>query len=161
DGERDSLSRPLRSLEGNRPVGDFDVVAFSLSFETDYLNVLHCLRLAGIPARSRERGARAPLIIAGGGATCPNPEPLAESVDLCLVEPRRGGEWGCRCCAAGFLYRPVRYRSLRTLRESVARGLQQRRTIGLVGAEMASLPGVSALCQEVAGAGGRASPSSL
>src|SRR5256886_3666904 len=57
--------------------------------------------------------------------------------------------------------RPVRYRSLRTLRESVARGLRERGTIGLVGAEMASLPGVSALCQEIAGAGGRASPSSL
>src|SRR5207253_3427162 len=53
------------------------------------------------------------------------------------------------------------YRSLGTLRASVARGLQERRTIGLVGAEMASLPGVAALCQQVAEAGGRASPSSL
>ncbi|TMA55780.1 MAG: radical SAM protein, partial [Deltaproteobacteria bacterium] len=87
--------------------------------------------------------------------------PEAVFGDMYLVETSRGCEWGCRFCAAGFMYRPVRYRSLRTLRESVARGLQQRRTIGLVGAEMASLPGVSALCQEVAGAGGRASPSSL
>jgi len=254
DGERHGWPRTLRSFEGDRAVGDFDVVAFSLSFETDYLNVLHCLRMAGIPLRSRERGSRAPLVIAGGPATFLNPEPLAEFVDLFLigeaeemlgefldravagplareailarteevvgayrpdrhtplydergdlcgvryhgagdghvrrrfvadldrvatnsevlapeavfgdmylVETSRGCEWGCRFCAAGFMYRPVRYRSLRTLRESVARGLEERRTIGLVGAEMASLPGVSALCQEIAGAGGRASPSSL
>src|SRR6266852_6808063 len=64
-------------------------------------------------------------------------------------------------CAAGFMYRPVRYRSPDTLRASIARGLAERRTIGLVGAEMASLPGVAALCQEVAARGGRVSPSSL
>ena len=87
--------------------------------------------------------------------------PEAVFGDMYLVETSRGCEWGCRFCAAGFMYRPVRYRSLRTLRESVARGLRERGTIGLVGAEMASLPGVSALCQEIAGAGGRASPSSL
>src|SRR5206468_3264189 len=60
-----------------------------------------------------------------------------------------------------FMYRPVRYRSPDTLRASIARGLAERETIGLVGAEMASLPGVAALCQEVAARGGRASPSSL
>jgi radical SAM superfamily enzyme YgiQ (UPF0313 family) len=78
-----------------------------------------------------------------------------------LVEASRGCEWGCRFCAAGFMYRPVRYRSPERLRASLARGLRERQTIGLVGAEMASLPGVAALCQEVAAAGGRASPSSL
>jgi radical SAM superfamily enzyme YgiQ (UPF0313 family) len=78
-----------------------------------------------------------------------------------LVEASRGCEWGCRFCAAGFMYRPVRYRSLDSLRASVARGRAERETIGLVGAEMASLPGVAALCQEVAASGGRASPSSL
>src|SRR2546422_8993152 len=78
-----------------------------------------------------------------------------------LVEASRGCEWGCRFCAAGFMYRPVRYRSPDTLRASIVRGLAERDTIGLVGAEMASLPGVAALCQEVAARGGRASPSSL
>src|SRR5437867_4216975 len=81
--------------------------------------------------------------------------------DMYLVEASRGCEWGCRFCAAGFMYRPVRYRSPDTLRASIARGLAERETIGLVGAEMASLPGVAALCQEVAARGGRASPSSL
>src|SRR5205814_730779 len=81
--------------------------------------------------------------------------------DMYLVEASRGCEWGCRFCAAGFMYRPVRYRSTATLRARIARGLGERRTVGLVGAEMASLPGVAALCQEAAARGGRASPSSL
>src|SRR5262249_3909843 len=87
--------------------------------------------------------------------------PEAVFGDMYLVEASRGCEWGCRFCAAGFMYRPVRYRSPSTLRAAVARGLAQRSTIGLVGAEMASPPGIAALCQEVAAAGGRASPSSL
>src|SRR5213594_632768 len=85
DGERATWPRTLRSFEQDRPVGDFGVVAFSVSFESDYLNVLHCLRLAGIPLRSRERGPRTPLVIAGGPATFLNPEPLAEFVDLFLI----------------------------------------------------------------------------
>jgi radical SAM superfamily enzyme YgiQ (UPF0313 family) len=59
------------------------------------------------------------------------------------------------------MYRPVRYRSSTRLRESIARGLGERSTIGLVGAEMASQPAIASLCQEIAAAGGRASPSSL
>src|SRR5262249_21689305 len=80
--------------------------------------------------------------------------------DMFLAEASRGCEWGCRFCAAGFMYRPVRYRSRDALRATIRRGLAERRTIGLVGAEMATFPGVAALCQEVADAGGRASPSS-
>src|SRR4029453_9406386 len=76
-------------------------------------------------------------------------------------EGSRGCEWGCRFCAAGFMYRPVRYRSPGRLRESVARGLEESRPIGLVGAERASQPAIASLCQEIAAAGGRASPSSL
>ncbi len=87
--------------------------------------------------------------------------PEAVFGDMYLVEASRGCEWGCRFCAAGYMYRPVRYRSAAGMRASVARGLEERRTIGLVGAEMATFPGIAALCQQVADAGGRASPSSL
>src|SRR5207247_48885 len=75
--------------------------------------------------------------------------------DMYLVEASRGCEWGCRFCAAGFMYRPVRCRRPAPVRASIVRGLAERETIGLVGAEMASLPGVAALCQEVAARGGR------
>jgi radical SAM superfamily enzyme YgiQ (UPF0313 family) len=78
-----------------------------------------------------------------------------------LIEASRGCEWGCRFCAAGFMYRPVRYRSQESLLHSVEEGLQQRSTIGLVGAEMASQPGIAAVCEFIGQAGGRASPSSL
>ena len=250
DGPRAEWPRTLRTLENGRSVRDFDVVAFSISFETDYVHVLDCLRLAGVALDRVERGDDAPVVMAGGPAVFLNPEPLADFVDLFLigeaeemlpeflegaarapirrgamlewaegvrgaylpdrfvpeydaggdlcgvrgggrverrfardldafdttsevlapeavfgdmylVEASRGCEWGCRFCAAGFMYRPIRYRSHERLRQSVARGLAERATVGLVGAEMASLPGVAALCQQAAAAGGRASPSSL
>src|SRR2546425_1397873 len=254
DGPRAEWPRTLRSLEQDRPLGDFDVVALSLSFEADYVHVLDCLALAGIPLWRRERDADAPLVLAGGPATFLNPEPLAEFVDLFLigeaeemlgeflaratagppsregilerseavrgayrpdrytpeydaagdllafpyrgpgggrverrfvadldgfdtnsevltresvfgdmylVEASRGCEWGCRFCAAGFMYRPVRYRSPDKLLDTASRGLAERNVIGLVGAEMASVPGVAQLATSIADAGGRLSPSSL
>jgi len=254
DGPRASWSRRLASFESERPLGDFDVVAFSISFESDYVHVLDVLERAGLPLRRTARSARAPLVLAGGPATFLNPEPLAEFVDLFLIgeaeamleefvaravagppgreallerteevagayrpdrhtphygaggalaaveyhgpfQPRvrrcyvrdldavetrseilapeavfgdkflleasRGCEWGCRFCAAGFMYRPVRYRSPERLWQTAARGLEARSSIGLVGAEMAGQPGIASLCQRIADAGGRASPSSL
>ncbi len=248
---------PLASLESQRPLSDFELLAFSLSFETDYLHILDILAAAHLPLRACEREEHHPLVLAGGPATFLNPEPLADFVDLFLigegeemipefleryaqvrggglrrhdklralstvagaylptlftpryddqgrlaqveyqgegkpsvprrlvrdldaypttsqvlspaavfgdmylVEASRGCEWGCRFCAAGFMYRPVRYRSVESLKQSVISGLQARSTIGLVGAEMASQPGIAALCELIGQAGGRASPSSL
>ena len=244
----------LLSFERGRPLSDFDVLAFSVSFETDYLNILGALRMAGIPLRRSERAGRNyPLIIAGGSAIFLNPEPVAgfidlfligegeemvpeflarflqtrreadhlaklagvdgaylpdyfhpaygadgtlaavdysgpgkpivtrrlihdlnrfsttsliltdESVfgDMYLVEASRGCQWGCRFCAAGFMYRPIRYRSPERIEAEALRGLGERNVIGLVGAEMASVPGVAQIAQTVADAGGRLSPSSL
>jgi radical SAM superfamily enzyme YgiQ (UPF0313 family) len=244
----------LVSFERARPLSDFDVIAFSISFETDYLNLLHVLELAGIPARSAERKGRGyPLVVAGGSAVFLNPEPIAEFIDLFLigegeemapefiarfsehrrdadllvrlaevegayvpehytpvhdqdgrlrsfayrgpatprvnrrlidnldqfktaslilteesvfgdmylVEASRGCQWGCRFCAAGFMYRPIRYRSPENLIAEARHGLAERKVIGLVGAEMASVPGVAEIATDVAERGGRLSPSSL
>src|ERR1700683_2864525 len=233
----------LVSFERGRPLSDFDILAFSISFETDYLNVLSVLRMAGIPARRADRlGRNFPLIIAGGSAVFLNPEPIADFIDLfligegeemvpefierwdatrgspnqlrelasvqgaylpdfytpvyddagrlatvkysgpgnsqvnrrllrdlnrfttsslilteesvfaaiCLDEASRGCQWGCRFCAAGFMYRPIRYRSPEHLIEEARKGLGERNVIGLVGAEMASVPGVA----EIASGGG-------
>jgi len=72
---------PLMTLESQIPVGDFDVVAFSVSFEWDYTNVLTLLRLAGVPQRAEARTDRHPLVIIGGAVTFVNPEPLALFAD--------------------------------------------------------------------------------
>jgi radical SAM superfamily enzyme YgiQ (UPF0313 family) len=242
------------SFENARLLSDFDVIAFSISFETDYLNLIAILRLAGIPARRDARGDRNfPMIVAGGSAIFLNPEPIADFVDLfligegeemvpefvqaliesrdeggstarlaavagayvpelytpsyddagCLsaveyrgvgdgrvnrryikdldrfrtsslilteesvfgdmflVEASRGCQWGCRFCAAGFMYRPIRYRSPEMIEAESVRGLEYRKVVGLVGAEMASVPGVADVATAVADRGGRLSPSSL
>jgi radical SAM superfamily enzyme YgiQ (UPF0313 family) len=73
---------PLLTLESQSPVGDFDVLAFSVSFEWDYVNVLTLLRLAGIPIYASERTERHPLIVVGGAVTFVNPEPLAPFADI-------------------------------------------------------------------------------
>jgi radical SAM superfamily enzyme YgiQ (UPF0313 family) len=248
----------LVSFENGRELGDFDLLAFSISFETDYLNVLSVLSLAGIPlSRAQRRGRNYPLIIAGGSAIFLNPEPIADFIDLFLigegeemvpeflaayragrganlprermllelaeiggaylpelyepvygadgrlsaanyhgqgpakvkrrllrdlnrapatslilteesvfgdmylVEASRGCQWGCRFCAAGFMYRPIRYRAPELLIAEARRGLTERKVIGLVGAEMASVPGIAEIAGAVADSGGRLSPSSL
>ncbi len=73
---------PLRTLESQTPVSDFDVFAFSVSFEWDYTNVLTLLRLAGLPINSSERTGRHPLVVIGGAITFLNPEPLAPFADV-------------------------------------------------------------------------------
>jgi len=247
---------PLLSFEQGRPLSDFEILAFSISFETDYLNLVAILGMAGIPLRRADRAGRGyPLLIAGGSAVFLNPEPIADFVDLCLigegeemipeflaryhqargldspamldhlagvdgayvpehfapvysesgglaevkyrgparaqvrrrmikdldqfattslilteesvfgdmylVEASRGCQWGCRFCAAGFMYRPIRYRSPEQLVADARVGLAERSVIGLVGAEMATVPGVVAIAEAVADGGGRLSPSSL
>jgi radical SAM superfamily enzyme YgiQ (UPF0313 family) len=248
----------VRTLENGRSPADFDILAFSLSFEADYPNVVRVLDRAGIPARASDRRASArgwPLLLGGGPATFLNPEPIAPFFDLFLigeaeemlaeaftaalastdashagllaslasvegayrpeaydpvyasdgelaglrvapdapfpvlrryvenldrrpvttavsapdavfgeyflVEASRGCEWGCRFCAAGYMYRPVRHRSAEGVTRDSLAGLAFNDTIGLVGAEMASHPGIATTCERVAAAGGRVSPSSL
>ncbi|MGD9764557.1 MAG: radical SAM protein [Candidatus Binatia bacterium] len=81
--------------------------------------------------------------------------------DMVLVEASRGCQWGCRFCAAGYMYRPIRTRDPGQLADAVRAGLGERSTIGLVGAEMASVPGVDRLAELAGTSGGRLSPSSL
>jgi len=78
---RDSGTR-LVTLESQTPLADFDVIAFSVSFEWDYTNVLTMLRLAGLPLRAADRDYTHPLIVIGGAVTFVNPEPLAPFADV-------------------------------------------------------------------------------
>src|SRR5438034_11702318 len=72
---------PLLTLESQTPVSDFDVLAFSVSFEWDYVNVLTLMRLAGMPRYAAERNVHHPLVVIGGAVTFVNPEPLALFAD--------------------------------------------------------------------------------
>ena len=78
---RDSGTR-IVTLESQTPVADFDVIAFSVSFEWDYTNVLTMLSLAGVPVRAADRDYTDPLIVIGGAVTFVNPEPLALFADV-------------------------------------------------------------------------------
>ncbi len=76
---------PLLSLETQSPVRDFDVVAFTISFETDYLNMARMLQLSGIPVWAKDRGERDPVVVMGGAASFLNPEPIADFTDVIAV----------------------------------------------------------------------------
>ena len=76
---------PVFSLESQKPLSDFDILAFSVSFENDFVNILTILDLAHIPIESRFRDQDSPLVIAGGVAVFLNPEPLSEFFDLFIL----------------------------------------------------------------------------
>jgi len=75
---------PIYSLETKHPLTDFDLIGFSLPYETLYTNTLNILDLAQIPLLSKERYKTYPLIIAGGQATY-NPEPMHAFIDAFVI----------------------------------------------------------------------------
>jgi radical SAM superfamily enzyme YgiQ (UPF0313 family) len=83
--EYEKSRTPLLSLETQTPVKDFDMVAFSISFETDYLNMARMLQLSQIPVWSKDRNHFHPLVIMGGAASFLNPEPIADFTDVIAV----------------------------------------------------------------------------
>lgn len=76
---------PLFSLESGRMLSDFDVVAFSVSFENDYVHLPTIFELARLPLTAAERGDRYPLLLCGGVCAFLNPEPLAEIMDVFAI----------------------------------------------------------------------------
>ena len=75
---------PLYALESKRPLAGFDILGFSLPYETLYTNALNVLDLAGIPIRSADRDETHPLVIAGGHAAT-NPEPMHAFMDAFVI----------------------------------------------------------------------------
>ena len=86
DMERQLRDRGLKlfSLETHTPLCAFDMVGFALSYEMSYTNMLNMLDLAGIPLRSADRGAKDPIVVAGGPCVY-NPEPIAPFVDAFII----------------------------------------------------------------------------
>ena len=75
---------PLFSVESTRPAAEFDVLAFNLSAELTYTNVLNMIDLARIPLHTADRGATDTVVLAGGHCTY-NPEPLADFLDAAVL----------------------------------------------------------------------------
>jgi radical SAM superfamily enzyme YgiQ (UPF0313 family) len=250
----------LLTVESQRPLMDFHLLAFSVPYENDYTNLVEMLRLAGIPARARDRTASHPLVAGGGVALFLNPEPLASYLDfvfageaeailpefidfwtqfksssaarseilmemgksvegiyvpsfyepvfnadgtldsiypvagsglpervstkranlanhppcrtavftantefsnVLLLEIGRGCGHGCRFCAAGFVYRPVRYHGLDELLKAADLAGSGTRRIGLVSAAVSDHPEVELLCSSLLDRDGSLSFSSL
>ncbi|MBW2192448.1 MAG: TIGR03960 family B12-binding radical SAM protein [Deltaproteobacteria bacterium] len=240
-----SATRRVTTIETGSFISDFDIVAFSFSFENDYPNLLTILDRERLPLWSSDRGTPHPLLIAGGVACFLNPEPIAPFIDCFLIgeaeailprffdtslfdllemdrascletlaqnipgtyvpafyrpeytrdgtllafeptadvpttikrvfvnnlsespccstvltpetsfertfliEVGRGCPHGCRFCASGYIYRPPRFRSLSLLSECLQRGASLTDRIGLVGAAVSDLPGITRLCERV------------
>ncbi len=82
--EYESGRTPLFSLESVRPATDFDIIAFSISFEEDFLNIPKLLALASVPLYSKDR-VDGQVVMAGGAAVSLNPEPVADFFDFFLI----------------------------------------------------------------------------
>src|SRR6185295_1462671 len=83
--DADQRGGEVVTLESGRPLRDFELLAFSISFETDYLHVVDILAAAGLAPRRDDRAGHGPIVLAGGPATFLNPEPIADFFDLFLI----------------------------------------------------------------------------
>jgi radical SAM superfamily enzyme YgiQ (UPF0313 family) len=81
----DELFPEIRSLESGLPLNEFDMIAFSVAFEPDYINVIRALLATGLEPYSAQRDERDPIVLAGGVATFINPRPLMPFIDICFL----------------------------------------------------------------------------
>jgi len=237
----------LFSIESQQPLREFDIIAFSISFENDYPHILKMLDMARINLLSIERDESDPILVGGGICVTMNPEPLADFFDLFLIgeaeqilpeflsnllrpimtketrkdnllrlqkdvpgayvpalynvsyqvegpiekmiprdpslplriqkqwarniqtfstetvisspdtdfgtmfliEVSRGCSRGCRFCAAGYLYRPGRFRKLENLEKSIEKGLETVKKIGLLGTAVSDHPELIDICRDI------------
>ena len=77
--------KPLVTLESGLPLGSCDIVAFSISFENDYPNLIRILELARVPVFAADRTRFDPVVLIGGAITYINPEPLADFADAMII----------------------------------------------------------------------------
>ncbi|MBP2630889.1 MAG: hypothetical protein H6Q70_1517 [Firmicutes bacterium] len=76
---------PIMSIENQRPLYEFPLIGFSISFEMDYFNILKILEMGKVHLLAKERTEDDPIIIAGGPCATFNPEPLSEFVDVFVI----------------------------------------------------------------------------
>ena len=100
--ELEEYGIPLGTLESGDPLGEFNILGFSMGYELCYTNVLYMLKLANIPLYAKDRGEDMPIIIGGGTCTY-NPEPIADFFDLFSI-----GEGEYALCELASLYKKMR-----------------------------------------------------
>ena len=83
--ENETTSHRIFSIESGKPISAFDIIAFSVSFENDYPNILTIIEKSGLPLLSVDRENPHPLVIAGGVVFFSNPEPVAPFIDCFLI----------------------------------------------------------------------------
>jgi radical SAM superfamily enzyme YgiQ (UPF0313 family) len=76
---------PLMTVENQRPLNEFQLIGFAVSFELDYFNILEILRMGRVPLCCFERGESDPIVIAGGPCATFNPEPLVPFIDVFVI----------------------------------------------------------------------------
>ena len=86
----DKTKTPLMSVETQRPMHQFDVVAFDVTFEMDYFHIPLMLRHGRVPVMSEERTSFDPIVIAGGPCATFNPEPFADFIDAFIIGEGEG-----------------------------------------------------------------------
>ena len=86
----DKTKTPLMSVETQRPMHQFDVVAFDVTFEMDYFHIPLMLRHGRVPVKSEERTSFDPIVIAGGPCATFNPEPFADFIDAFIIGEGEG-----------------------------------------------------------------------
>lgn len=243
------------TIDGPRNIRGVGLIAFSVTFEMDFANILSMLEAWGIPLKSADRNERHPLVVMGGIVPTMNPEPLAEFADFFvlgegemtlgewvgrlsaagrspraerlsvikdvagvyvpslyeiqygpdggiasrraldgaparvgrlydpgfgtkgsaetevfgesvfkdsrLIETGKGCGQGCRFCAAGFVYRPVRHVSLDLLERQADEGLAAKGRIALIGSAICEHPRIAELYRHILQKGGGLTVSSL
>ena len=86
----DKTKTPLMSVETQRPMHQFDVVAFDVTFEMDYFHIPLMLRHGRVPIMGKDRTAFDPIVIAGGPCATFNPEPFADFIDAFIIGEGEG-----------------------------------------------------------------------
>ena len=86
----DKTKTPLMSVETQRPMHQFDVVAFDVTFEMDYFHIPLMLRHGRVPIKGKDRTEFDPIVIAGGPCATFNPEPFADFIDAFIIGEGEG-----------------------------------------------------------------------
>ena len=86
----DKTKTPLMSVETQRPMHQFDVVAFDVTFEMDYFHIPLMLCHGRVPIMGKDRTEFDPIVIAGGPCATFNPEPFADFIDAFIIGEGEG-----------------------------------------------------------------------